>query len=76
MGYGVALGKGNVPYTFTVVLHLPPVDSTGSLSKDEAARREAERLRIIRALIDAEKPAHTAYDLRVEVTPTSEVETF
>ena len=76
LGYGVALGKGNVPHTFTVVLHLPPVDSAGGLGKDEVTRRETERLRMIRALIDAEKPAHTAYDLRVEVTPANEVETF
>ncbi len=57
LGPGNALGTQNVPHTFTVVL-----DSAPSPSMD-AARAE-QRLRRIRAAIEAEKPAHTGYFLR------------
>jgi phage tail-like protein len=55
LGPGVALGVANVPHTFTVVLSLP----------DDGAEK-AECLHMIEAIIEAEKPAHTSYTVRVE----------
>ncbi len=54
LGPGIALGRNNRPHTFTVLLRLPPEDA------------EAAWLNSIRALIEAEKPAHTAYTLHVD----------
>lgn len=51
LGQGIALGQRNAPHTFTVRLDLPPLPGA------EAAERE----RMIRQIIEAEKPAHTAY---------------
>jgi len=64
LGAGVALGTINVPHTFTVTLHLPPISSTQG--EEESARQELERRRMIEAIIEAEKPAHTSYTLRIE----------
>ncbi len=55
LGPGIALGRNNRPHTFTVLLRLPPTDS----SEDAWTNN-------IRMLIEAEKPAHTAYTLHVE----------
>jgi phage tail-like protein len=65
LGPSIALGTSNQPHTFTVILRLPPA----SRSEDEAerARQEAERRRMIEAIINAEKPAHTDYTLRIEI---------
>jgi phage tail-like protein len=60
MGPNIALGSSNQPHAFTVVLRLPPA---GGPDPDRA-RREQERQ--IAAIIEAEKPAHTVYTLRVE----------
>jgi phage tail-like protein len=64
LGLGLALGRLNMPFTFTVVLRLPPA----STAADEAERnrREQERRRAIESIIEAEKPAHTAYNLHIE----------
>lgn len=64
LGPGIALGTANVPYTFTVVLCLPPISSSGGES--EIARQELARRRMIETIIEAEKPAHTCYTLRIE----------
>lgn len=61
----VALGQKNVPHTFSVVLTLPPAEGRDA---DERRRRESDRRRMIEAIIDAEKPAHTSYDLEIRVT--------
>lgn len=68
LGPSIALGKGNVPYTFTVTLKLPPValEEGRDMQPDEAARMEAERQRVIESIIESEKPAHTRYTLRIE----------
>lgn len=65
LGPAVALGMTNVPHTFSVILPLRPISSAAD--EEERARRELERRRKIEAIIEAEKPAHTAYDLRLEV---------
>ncbi len=63
LGPNIALGRDNVPCTFTVILQLPP------LPEDQAADEHARR-RSIEALIEAEKPAHTACTLQVETLDT------
>ena len=62
LGPGIALGRENVPHTFTVHLRLPPL----SAEEEEETQEELERRRIIKAIIQAEKPAHTDYTLRFE----------
>jgi phage tail-like protein len=61
LGPGVALGTANVPHTFTVVLRLPPL-----AAGEQGARGASERLRMIEAIIEAEKPAHTSYVVHIE----------
>jgi phage tail-like protein len=68
LGPGIALGKGNQPHAFTVALRLPP-DTSPAGDEDGRARQEAERRRTIEAIIEAEKPAHTVYTLRIETLP-------
>ncbi len=65
LGPGIALGKGNQPHAFTVTLHLPPVAAPAG-DEEGRARQEADRRRTIEAIIEAEKPAHTVYSLRIE----------
>jgi len=55
LGPAIALGRNNRPHTFTVLLRLPPTDV-----------HEEAWINNIHALIEAEKPAHTAYTLHVE----------
>jgi hypothetical protein len=62
LGPSIALGAQNHPHTFTVILQAPP-DVTDD---EDAARRASEHIAAIKRLIDAEKPAHTGYTLRVE----------
>ena len=58
----VALGRGNVPGVFNVQLSLPAIDAKDSARKE---RLEAERLHVIKSIIEAEKPAHTSYRLDI-----------
>ncbi|MFP4345112.1 MAG: phage tail protein [Anaerolineales bacterium] len=58
LGQGVALGTRNAPHTFTVTLSLPDME-------DEEA---AVRRRTLEQIIEAEKPAHTAYELIIDST--------
>lgn len=60
LGPSAALGKHNVSYTFDVTLKLPPAENED---------KRKERRRKIEAIIESEKPAHTAYTLMVEETP-------
>lgn len=70
LGPGVALGTQNVPLTFTVVLRLPVAQDV-----PEAARLEQEHRQIVQTIIEAEKPAHTHYTLRVEFAqPVNQME--
>jgi phage tail-like protein len=64
LGPGVALGTGNRPHTFTVVLSLPPIPSSVG-GKKERTRHERERRRTLETIIETEKPAHTTYTLRI-----------
>jgi phage tail-like protein len=63
LGPGIALGTQNVPHTFTVTLHLPPIEGGDD---GDVALQEDERRRVIERIIEAEKPAHTAYNLQIE----------
>ena len=65
LGPGVALGTLNMPHTFTVTVYLPPAGSVVALAADRK-RYEAERRQMIESIIEAEKPAHTSYNLRIE----------
>jgi phage tail-like protein len=60
MGSNIALGTSNQPHAFTVILRLPP-----SSGPDPAKARQALERRLA-AVIEAEKPAHTVYTLRIE----------
>jgi len=57
LGPSVALGKKNMPHTFSVALRL-------ASAENEAQARE--RRRKIEAIIESEKPAHTSYTLNIE----------
>lgn len=70
LGPGIALGTGNRPHTFTVILPLLPIPPSAG-NKRERARQELERRRKIEEIIEAQKPAHTDYTLRIEKLPTS-----
>lgn len=55
LGYGIALGTANVPHTFAVRIKLPALPPAAA----------AERRRMIEALIEKEKPAHTQFTLEI-----------
>jgi phage tail-like protein len=59
LGPSAALGKRNISHTFSVTLNLPPAAS---------AEERRERQRKIEAIIESEKPAHTAYTLLINET--------
>jgi len=66
LGQSIALGTENVPHTFTVILR------GGAPSAADDAQFDAEfdaRMRRIKAVIEAEKPAHTGYTVRFEAGP-------
>ena len=65
LGPGVALGTLNMPHTFTVTVYLPPAENVAATAVDRK-RYEAERRQMIESIIEAEKPAHTSYNLRIE----------
>jgi len=65
LGPGVALGTLNMPHTFTVTVYLPPAGTVGATAA-ERKRYEADRRQMIESIIEAEKPAHTSYNLRIE----------
>ncbi|MCC7360152.1 MAG: hypothetical protein IT317_11775 [Anaerolineales bacterium] len=65
LGPGVALGTLNMPHTFSVTAFLPAAEAAG-MSAAERARLDAERRRMLELIIEAEKPAHTSYNLRLE----------
>ena len=64
LGPGIALGLDNKPHTFTVALRLPPLPA---LDEEERRQKESDRRRIIESIIESEKPAHTSYNLRLEI---------
>ncbi|MBN1937901.1 MAG: hypothetical protein JW934_24820 [Anaerolineae bacterium] len=64
LGLSIALGRENMPHTFTVILSLSPV--VGAESEAENARLAQEHRRLIETIIETEKPAHAAYTLRIE----------
>lgn len=63
LGQSIALGTENVPHTFTVILgDVSPPAAAGEVSAEE-------RLRRVKAVIEAQKPAHTGYTVRIEAGP-------
>lgn len=74
LGQGIALGAGNQPFSFVVRMTLPPIAGDG-LDAAEIQRQRDIRVRRLKALIDAEKPAHVTYVLDVsEAPPVDEAE--
>jgi phage tail-like protein len=67
LGPGVALGTINKPHTFTVTAYMPAEPDEDKLPPEERTRLEAQRRRMLETIIEAEKPAHTSYALRIEV---------
>ena len=63
LGPAIALGRGNVPHTFSVSMRLPPVPADGA---EEVQALEQERRRRVRRIIEREKPAHTSFKLEIE----------
>lgn len=68
LGSGIALGKQNIQNTFTVNLRLPPAEGD---TKEESKQAEIKRKRLIKTIIENEKPAFTAYNLEIETIPFS-----
>jgi phage tail-like protein len=64
LGPAVALGMDNVPNTFTVTVRLPS-DPTPA-DEGERAQHTLQVRRMITAIIEAQKPAHAGYVLRVD----------
>ncbi len=64
LGPGIALGRSNMPHTFTITLHLSPIEAD---SEQESARQERLRRRTIESIIELQKPAHTVYVLNLEM---------
>jgi len=62
LGQSMALGRNNLPHTFTVKMALPPLKAE---SESKRERLETERLRTIERIITLEKPAHTGYNLEI-----------
>lgn len=52
LGHGIALGRFNVPHTFTIRVRLP-----------EALPADTRK---VQTIIESQKPAHTSYDLHIE----------
>jgi phage tail-like protein len=67
MGPGIALGKENIPNTFGVKVWIPPLP--GAVSEAEKNRWKLLWERKTQAIIDAEKPVHSGYDLSLEYDP-------
>jgi phage tail-like protein len=59
LGPGVALGLDNHPHMFTVMVRVPHG------WQGDPEREERRLRRLLESIIDAEKPAHTAYILRI-----------
>lgn len=67
LGAGSALGSNNSPHTFTVIVRLP-----GPRPGPDGAQTgdEAHWQRVLRQIIDNEKPAHTSYTLQIDWAPS------
>jgi hypothetical protein len=72
LGAGVALGKGNVPHTFTVRVRVKAIDTPagdGPADVMERERKSQRYMRVLETIIETEKPVHTRYTLEVEEAP-------
>lgn len=73
LGPNIALGRGNMPHTFTVALKIPPLEIDDAA---ERKRQEAIQRRTIESIIEMQKPGHTLYKLELEYAwPDEEEET-
>lgn len=70
LGLTMALGQWNFPHTFTIKLSIPRQELLDLFDKEQAANAVmAEKMyrRRIEAIIDAQKPAHTAFTLNLNI---------
>ncbi len=65
LGPGIALGKDNIPNTFSVSVELPPANP--ELSKAERKQQAQFIQHKIISILDTEKPAHAGYDLHLKI---------
>jgi phage tail-like protein len=66
LGAGVAVGRKGRPHTFAVQLTLPHLaPDAGAEMMDELERLNRQTRLIVEQIIEAEKPAHTAYSLSI-----------
>lgn len=63
LGPNIALGRGNLPHTFTVALKIPPLEIDDA---HERKRQEIIQRRTIESIIELQKPGHTLYTLDLE----------
>ena len=63
LGPGIALGRDNTANSFTVLVRVPP---------DAGEEASWVDRRLIESIVDAEKPAHTSYILRMETATAEE----
>lgn len=66
LGSSIALGKTNQPHTFNVKLWVKKPDLLERFGKEQANVEELFRKKI-ETIIDAQKPAHTAFGLEVNI---------
>jgi phage tail-like protein len=67
LGPGIAFGSGNVPNTFMVNLSIPP--NPAAMSAEDLHKDKLLVERKVASIIESEKPAHTGYELHVEIDP-------
>lgn len=67
LGAGVAVGRKGQPHTFDVQLTLPWPAHLSMAETNEASKRLKEQTQmIVKKIIEAEKPAHTAYTISID----------
>jgi phage tail-like protein len=66
LGGGIAVGREGKPHTFDVQIRLPKSEHYKQMAKPDRERIEEQDRKVLEAIIEAEKPAHTAYGLSIE----------
>jgi phage tail-like protein len=71
LGAAVALGRQNLPHTFSVNVEVDPLEIERMDARDEARNESAYRQKL-EAIIELRKPAHTAFRLNLTVGNSKE----
>jgi phage tail-like protein len=67
LGHTIALGRQNLPYSFSVRIRVPRAEVTRQLGEAQVQPEKLYRQRL-EAIIEAQKPAHTTFDLDLQIT--------